>query len=315
MLHRRTFSIAGAGALCAQFLPPAVKPPRAERFPENPIIRPDMPTVGDDINGPSLVRAAEWLEHPLGRYYLYFAGHRGTSIRLACADRLAGPWKVYEPGVLDLKQTACRGHIASPDVHIDNAGRQIRMYFHGPVAGDANVQRTFLAVSRDDVHFTAAREVLAADYLRLFQHGGYYYGITNGAQLHRAKDPTAPFEPGPNLFPEFPEGRVRHVALKLDGEILSLFYTRIGDKPESILFSTIHITPDWKSWKASEGTVILQPELPYEGADLPLEPSQAGPAKVRVRQLRDPAIYREGNRAYLLYSVAGESGIAIAELH
>jgi hypothetical protein len=33
-----------------------------------------------------------------------------------------------------------------------------------------------------------------------------------------------------------------------------------------------------------------------------------------VRQLRDPAIYREDGRAYLLYSVAGEYGTAIAEV-
>jgi hypothetical protein len=33
-----------------------------------------------------------------------------------------------------------------------------------------------------------------------------------------------------------------------------------------------------------------------------------------VRQLRDPGIYQEGNRTYLLYSVAGEQGIAIAEI-
>jgi hypothetical protein len=61
--------------------------------------------------------------------------------------------------------------------------------------------------------------------------------------------------------------------------------------------------------------MIMQPELEYEGADLPLAPSNEGPAKVRVRQLRDPAIYREQAKTYLLYSVAGESGIAIAELH
>jgi hypothetical protein len=36
----------------------------------------------------------------------------------------------------------------------------------------------------------------------------------------------------------------------------------------------------------------------------------AGP----VRQLRDPAIFREDGRTWLLYSVAGENGIAIAEL-
>jgi hypothetical protein len=35
---------------------------------------------------------------------------------------------------------------------------------------------------------------------------------------------------------------------------------------------------------------------------------------VPVRQLRDPAIYQEDGRTYLLYSVAGEHGIAIAEL-
>ena len=58
----------------------------------------------------------------------------------------------------------------------------------------------------------------------------------------------------------------------------------------------------------------MQPELKYEGADLALEPSQGGPAKGRVRQLRHPAIYREGAKAYPLYSVNGELGIALAEL-
>jgi hypothetical protein len=34
-----------------------------------------------------------------------------------------------------------------------------------------------------------------------------------------------------------------------------------------------------------------------------------------VHELRDPAIYEEDGRLYLLYSVAGEQGIAIARLH
>jgi len=33
-----------------------------------------------------------------------------------------------------------------------------------------------------------------------------------------------------------------------------------------------------------------------------------------VNQLRDPAIFEEDDRVYLLYAVAGESGIAIAEI-
>ena len=34
-----------------------------------------------------------------------------------------------------------------------------------------------------------------------------------------------------------------------------------------------------------------------------------------VNQLRDPAIYEEDGRVYLLYTVAGERGIALAEVH
>lgn len=285
----------------------------AVRFPRNPIIRPDMPTVGNDINGPSLVMAPKWLERPLGRYYLYFAGHRGTTIRLAYADSLAGPWKIYEPGVLSIAQTACRGHIASPDIHVDDGKREIRMYFHGP-AKSGEGQRTFLAVSRDGLHFTAFPGILGEAYFRVFERGGAYYAISNGGILHHSADGVTPFEQGPDLFP-MPEGhRVRHSAVKLDGDILTVFYSRIGDNPECIMVSTIRMTAGWKRWKPSEGVVLLRPELEWEGADLPLKPSASGPAKGRVRQLRDPAIYREGGRTYLLYSVAGESGIAIAEL-
>jgi hypothetical protein len=41
---------------------------------------------------------------------------------------------------------------------------------------------------------------------------------------------------------------------------------------------------------------------------------QAGKSSRPVCQLRDPAIFRENGHTYILYSVAGERGIAIAEL-
>ncbi|TGP23371.1 hypothetical protein, partial [Mesorhizobium sp. M1D.F.Ca.ET.234.01.1.1] len=53
-----------------------------------PIITPGM-LPGDDganINGPSLIRVPDWLPGRLGAYYLYFAHHTGTYIRLAFAD-------------------------------------------------------------------------------------------------------------------------------------------------------------------------------------------------------------------------------------
>ena len=71
---------------------------------------------------------------------------------------------------------------------------------------------------------------------------------------------------------------------------------------------------DWREWRESQPVTVLEPETDYEGADLPLAPSLRGLVRERVRQLRDPAIFEEDGRTYLLYSVAGEQGIAVAEL-
>lgn len=68
------------------------------RFGSNPLITwASSPTVGDNINGPSVIRVPSWLPKPLGPYYVYFAHHSGTCIRLADADDLEGPWSIYAP--------------------------------------------------------------------------------------------------------------------------------------------------------------------------------------------------------------------------
>ena len=71
----------------------------AERLENNPIILPHMDEkMGHNINGPSLIQIPEWVENPLGKYYLYFACHNGKYIRLAYADELAGNWKTHTLG-------------------------------------------------------------------------------------------------------------------------------------------------------------------------------------------------------------------------
>jgi len=62
---------------------------------------------------------------------------------------------------------------------------------------------------------------------------------------------------------------------------------------------------------------VLRPEFAWEGADAPLEPSVRSTAYGHVNQLRDPTIFEDADsgRVFLLYAVAGESGIAIAEVH
>jgi hypothetical protein len=85
----------------------AVHKVTAVRFSQNPLITVDSSrSLGGNVNGPTVIRVPDWIDRPLGRYYMYFANHMGTFIRLAYADALTGPWKIYEPGVLQARDTA-----------------------------------------------------------------------------------------------------------------------------------------------------------------------------------------------------------------
>lgn len=287
---------------------------RVVRFTESPIIRPHMDgRMGDNINGPSLIRVPDWITAPLGRYYLYFANHDGRYVRLAYADRLTGPWTMHEAGTLSLAQSGFAGHIASPDVHVDHDARRIRMYYHGAdeVSGaQGSKQFTRVALSDDGLAFTAAGPRIANPYARAFTWQGCVYLLTMPGVVYRSRDGLTDFERGPTLFT--PD--MRHAAVKCDGNLLSVFYTNVGDAPEHILHTTIDLSVGWNDWRTGPETKVLAPELPYEGAGLPIAPSVRGLVHGPVCQLRDPAIYREDGRTFLLYAVAGESGIAIAEL-
>jgi hypothetical protein len=172
-----------------------------ERLPGNPILTPEShPSLGANLNGPSLIRAPGWLDRPLGRYYLYFAHHKGAFIRLAVVDSMEGPWRVHAPGAFHLSD--------------------------------------------------------------------------------------------------------------------SRFPTRVsvGDQPERILRSRITLRSEWTEWSVSEAREVLRPERSWEGAELPLAASVRGAALEPMRQLRDPGIFEEEGQTWLLYSVAGGSGIALARL-
>ena len=110
---------------------------------------------------------------------------------------------------------------------------------------------------------------------------------------------------------------MRHAALLLRGDTLFVFWTQVGQVPERILLSTVDVSSDWQRWSETPGVEVLRPERDWEGADAPLEPSVRSTAYGHLNQLRDPAIFEDADsgRVYLLYAVAGESGIAIAELH
>ena len=298
--------------------------PAVRRFDENPIIRPEMLPGhdGGNINGPSLIRVPDWIKDPLGRYYLYFAHHGGKYIRLAYANDLAGPWKIYEPGTLKLDEApGAKGHIASPDVIVDHDRQQIRMYFHGPAKASSG-QKTFLALSKDGLTFEASDEILGIFYWRVFEWNRFWYGMAKGGKLYRSRDGLTNFEEGPNPFPgsdardeAYNNAGPRHVAVHRAGDILWVYYTSIGDAPERIFRVSMKLAGDWNDWRVTEPVEVLRPEMDYEGASLPLQKSRAGAAKQPENALRDPAIFEDTDgKLYLLYSVAGESGIAIAQI-
>jgi len=269
--------------------------------------------MGENVNGPSLIRVPDWVAARLARYYLYFAHHDGHYIRLAYADHLDGPWKVHTPGVLPLKDAGFAGHIASPDVHVDHAERRIRMYFHGsdqPSAPGRGPQYSRVAISGDGLHFKCAGENLGAPYFRVFAWAGWHYAIAMPGIVYRSRDGLGAFERGltwstPNM---------RHTALALDGRTLMVYFTMVGECPERIQRGRIDLGRDWHEWVLENVEDVLAPERDYEGASAPRVPSARGLVEGPAYQLRDPAVYREGERTWLLYSVAGEAGIALAEL-
>lgn len=286
---------------------------KLRRLPDNPIVRPFMDRwMGRNINGPSAIEAPDWLPNRLGRYYLYFAHHLGTYLRLAYADSPEGPWRTYEDGVLDLRQSLFIDHIASPDVHVDDERREIRMYFHGICETEPQVlQKTRLAISYDGINFAVRPPLLGDSYFRVFTWDGAYYAFSRLAILWRSPDGVQPFEEGPICgFPD----NVRHVAVKKRGAALDIVYSIIGDAPECLYHTTMALEGDWRQWKIGPSEEILRPETDYEGAGQPVEPSQVGAILLPSNQLRDPDFFNADGREFLIYSIAGERGLAIAEI-
>ncbi len=378
-MRRRDFMnvFIGAPGLAASLKAPAAGCRlefRPERLAENPVIKPGMdPRLEAEarkygyvnINGPSLIRVPSWIKDPLGKYYLYFAHHKGEYIRMAYADDLAGPWKIYGPGTLQLEESGfptepagpgsmfdaaasvldkyppkvawaiirvglaarlaasdreaegkggskeTRPHIASPDVIVDHDRKQIRMYYHGMLA-DSN-QMSRVALSDDGINFRARPELLTSPYLRVFPFRGMYYGLSMPGLFCRSRDGLEGFEIRPGLVFGV---NMRHCGLLLCGSTLYVFRSRVGDAPERILCSTVDLSSsEWNDWKATGEREVMRPRKSWEGAGLPVAPSQRGEVTRPENQLRDPAIFEEKGKIYLLYACAGEHGIAIARLH
>lgn len=293
---------------------PRVRVLGVRRLSQNPIVHPGLhPSLGNNICGPSLIAVPDSVPDRLGAYYLYFAHHRGQFIRMAYANQIEGPWKVYVPGALSLGAApGFTDHIASPDVHFDRSTHQFVMYFHGPSVKEGK-QLTAVATSADGLNFTVVPGRLGKFYFRVWSFDGQFYALaknfnTGWNEIYSSEDALGPFQRSRDFL-----WRARHTAVFVEGSTLLVFYSRVGDQPERILLSTIDMTVPFSKWTPSASIEVLQPEIPIEGGDLPPAISYHG-AATDVRQLRDPFLFRDGERSVLLYSLRGEMGIGAAEI-
>lgn len=284
---------------------------------------------------------------------------RTARFSVGSAGDVTGPWSLYRSGagvaagsrgVLDLgaslaiplaNDLAVVDHIASPDVHVDDAGQRIIMYFHGWTehAGvRPTEQKTLVATSDDGLAFNDGIEpvTFGRSYFRVFRHGDSLYAIANRGDLHRAPDPTAPWvaPAGFDFTADLWDVRddnpwdadlqaagsnelLRHVAVRVRGDVLHVLYTRIGGTPEQILHSTVNVsTGDFTSWDPTfPPELVLAPEVAWEGSDVTPAPSVGGPAPEDVRQLRDPFLFQDiDGKDYLFYAGRGEDAIGVAEV-
>jgi len=243
-----------------------------------------------------------------------------------------------------------QNHIASPDVIVDDEKRLIVMYFHAPthVSGRVkNEQKTLVAVSKDGLDFnqvSSSRQTfgvrpvtLGTAYFRVFEWHGNTYAIGNRGMLYRAPDQLAVnglmsdgkaigvaedlWERRPQLLlPELDVGdksgkKMRHAAVIVRDNELLVFYSRIGDSPERILLSRIRLEADWLKWKEKHAPVeVLAPQQQWEGIGYQLRLSESGKG-TQEQALRDPYVYEEAGKYYLLYSGAGEEAIGLARLY
>ena len=178
---------------------------------------------GDNINGPSLIRVPNFISRGNrvnrdANYYLYFAHHNGEYIRMAWAENVTGPYRLYDAGAsvgdrgvfddnrnridLDNNVGIQDNHIASPDVHVDNDNNRIIMYFHaGGYRFDGrniNSQRTFVNTSSRGAEFRRRDTEpvqLGDSYFRVFEDNNTLYAMDNRGIPRRARSFNNPWRP------------------------------------------------------------------------------------------------------------------------
>lgn len=271
-------------------------------------------TDGNNINGPSFIKVPEFVSNPLGKYYIYFGHHNGKYIRMAYSEEhMMGPYLLYNEGkgVLCLENTPGYNHISSPDVVIDEQNKRFILYYHCPYNNGKAPQSTFIAYSKDGLHFESTNINISFPYFRHFEYKNEIYGI---ALNDRSRSVLYKHINGEFVEYEkiIPIKNTRHSCALTYNDKLYIFYSVVGDCPEHICVCELEIIENTPIVKKNR--TLVYPEFEYEHANLTPIPSKYGAEYNKINQLRDPYVYVENEQFYLFYTVCGEKGIALCEI-
>ena len=195
---------------------------------------------------PTVIRVPDWLTveqraHPKANYYLYFSEHHGDHLFMSWAESLSGPWFEFNlggrfngftrRGVFDVRADPTResfGHLAAPDVHVDDQNHQFIMFFHAKNQPETvspsgmvvpQLHKNFVATSANGLNFfdpkTAGgqsghgprtvtvdgitRDLWIADpYQRAFQHHNRWYSVSRRGMIDTPRGDAGPWEANPD---------------------------------------------------------------------------------------------------------------------
>ena len=156
-----------------------------------------------NINGPICFKVPEWINKPLGKYYLIFSDHKGEFLRLAYTNKIYSKWKISKIKILDVKKykNIFYDHIASPEIYLDKKNKTICLYFHSRSFIHGREQKTFVAVSKNGIDYKIKNKFpVAPFYFRIFKHQNFYYGLSKGGDLLKSKDKFNKFKYIKNIF-------------------------------------------------------------------------------------------------------------------
>tara|TARA_B100000586_G_C20082253_1_gene415944 strand:+ start:469 stop:1461 length:993 start_codon:yes stop_codon:yes gene_type:complete len=324
---------------------------KVKKFKNGLIIHPGLSEeIGQNIQGPSLIKTPDWISNKLAKYYLYFADHKGDHIKLAYSDNLLGPWKILNGGTLQLHQSEFLTHkpiipnnydlnkmgISQPDGY--NPEKLQTQYIPSRLddmtiphiaspdvhTDDINkkivmyyhglekfgFQLTRVATSDDGINFKAEKKTIGRSYFRRFEYKNKTFGMSMPGVFYENSGNISEYTEITTLF----DNNMRHSALIVINDLLHVFYSNVGDIPERIYLSTINISKPYNEWEESNPIEVIRPVFEWEGATLPLESSSRSAINIPVNQIRDPAIFVENENIYILYSVRGENGIGICSI-